>query len=252
MSNYPNNNQETNNNNQDNPELTQEKLNKVLTKLSEVMSCNSKWCKKQKEKVLLEEKYLQAKLNAKTAPTKLQNSERNLLLFTSGTQEYNNYLRNKYEKEAYRIAEKTFNQNFQDELSDIFTNLKTLQSLLTNYDNVYELYDKITKENVLLKKDIQLTTGVIITNTRKSVYENQVIDDLQYWTGWFKFFYLLIIVGYVIGLILLPWEVPKRNYILFFILICIYPFFIPFLEKIEEKISFWIGWKKKSYFYTDE
>ena len=252
MSNYPNNDQEINSNSQDNQEMIQNKLNNVLNKLSEVMSCNSNWCRKQKEKVLLEEKYLQAKLNMKTAPTKLDNSERNLLLFTGGTQAYNNFLRNKYEKEAYQIAENNFNQNFQDELSDIFTNLQTLQSLLTNYNNVYELYDKITKENLLLKKDIQFTRGVIITNTRKSVYENQVIDHLQYWNGWFKFFYLLIIVGYVIGLILLPWEIPKRNYILFFILICVYPFFIPFLEKIEEKISFWIGWEKKSYFYTDE
>lgn len=193
---------------------------------------------KTKEKVLLEEKYLKAKLNMKTAPTKLQNSERNLLLFKGGDQAYNNFLRNKYKKEAYRIAEKTFNQNFQDEISDIFTNLQILQSLLTNYNNVYELYNKITKENVLLKKDIQLTTGVIITNTRKSVYENQVIDDLQYWNGWFKFFYLLIIVGYVIGLFLLPWEVPKRNYILFFYFNLCLSFFNSFFRENRRKNIF--------------
>ena len=111
-------------------------------------------------------------------------------------------------------------------MKNVKTNLKTYESLLLNYNNVYDLYQKYNKENGLLKKDISITSNDIITNNRKSIYENQMIDQLEYWYGWIRFCYILIIVGYLIGLFLLPYDTPKLNYVIIFILLCIYPFII--------------------------
>lgn len=142
------------------------------------------------------------------------------------------------ETQASQIT-KSFNQNFQQEFSDLNTNLQTYESLLINYSNVSELYEIIHKENQMFKKDIAGTSGAIITNNRKSIYENQVIDKLKYWYSWINFFYILIIIGFVIGLFLLPWETPRRNYIILLILLCIYPFTIYYFIVWEKKIFSW-------------
>ena len=109
-----------------------------------------------------------------------------------------------------------------------------------------ELYEIISKENELLKKDISATSGVIITNNRKSIYENEMLDNLQYWYYWFNFFYILIIVGFVIGLFLLPWETPRRNYIILLILLCVYPFTISYFIGLEKKIFSWLHWSQEN------
>jgi hypothetical protein len=133
----------------------------------------------------------------------------------------------------------SFNQKFQQEISDIRTILPKYDTLQMNYANIFDLYEIIDKQNQLLKKDIEITSGVIVTNNRKSIYENQVIDKLKYWYHWINFFYILIIVAFVIGLFLLPWETPRRNYIILLILLCIYPFTIPYFIGWEKKIFSW-------------
>jgi len=133
----------------------------------------------------------------------------------------------------------SFNQKFQQEISDIRTILPKYDTLQMNYANIFDLYEIIDKQNQLLKKDIEITSGVIVTNNRKSIYENQLIDKLKYWYHWINFFYILIIVAFVIGLFLLPWETPRRNYIILLILLCIYPFTIPYFIGWEKKIFSW-------------
>ena len=213
-----------------------------------MVSCNTNECKKTKEKKDLEKKYLEAKLNAKTAPSQLQNAERNLMVFEGGSAKYNKHMKSEFESQAYQIAE-TFNQSFQEELTNVNTNIKTYESLLTNYTNVLELYQMITKENLLLKKDIAITSGDIITNNRKSIYENQIIDNLHYWYGWIRFFYIIIIISFVIGLFLLSWETPRRNYVIVLIILCIYPFIIYYLVSLEKKLFYWLGWNLHNYLY---
>ena len=148
------------------------------------------------------------------------------------------------DSKSYQIIE-IIKQDFQRDVSDINTILQTYNNLLTNNVNVLELYEIISKENELLKKDIAATSGVIITNNRKSIYENQMLDNLQYWYYWFNFFYILIIIGFVIGLFLLPWETPRRNYIILLILLCIYPFTISYLIELEKKIFSWFYWSQE-------
>jgi hypothetical protein len=134
---------------------------------------------------------------------------------------------------------KTFYQKFQQETLDIYTILQKYNTLQMNYANIFDLYEIIDKQNRLLKKDIAITSGVIVTNNRKSIYENQVIDKLKYWYSWIIFFYILIIIAFVIGLFLLPWETPRRNYIILLILLCVYPFTIPYFIVLEKKIFSW-------------
>ena len=156
----------------------------------------------------------------------------------------NNYGQIK-ESKPYQIIE-IIKQDFRRDVSDINTILQTYNNLLTNNANVLELYEIISKENELLKKDIAATSGVIITNNRKSIYENQMLDHLHYWYYWFNFFYILIIIGFVIGLFLLPWETPRRNYIILLILLCIYPFTISYLIELEKKIFSWFHWSQEN------
>jgi hypothetical protein len=167
-----------------------------------------------------------------TAPTQLANAERELLLFQGGPQKYNQHLESKFQEQASKIS-KIFQQNFEQESSNIQSNLGTYKNLLTNYSNVLELYQKLTKENRLIKKDISITNGTIITNTRKSIYEHEIVNKLEFWYNWIRFFYILIIIAYVIGLFFLPWETPRRNFVIVLILLCLYPFLITKLPNVN-------------------
>jgi hypothetical protein len=207
-------------------------LNSMLGQLSAFLSCSTPECQQSQQRQILENKVKKAKKWLATAPTQLANAQRELLLFQGGPQQYNQKLESDFQAKASKISQ-TFQKNFQQESSSIQSNLGIYQNLLMNYSNVLELYKKLTKENNSLKKDITITNGVIITNTRKSIYEYEIVDSLQGWYKWIRFFYIIIIIAYVIGLFFLPWEVPRRKFVIVLILLCLYPFFITQLPNVN-------------------
>jgi hypothetical protein len=207
-------------------------LNSMLEQLAKFLSCSTPKCQNNQTLQMLKKKVKQLQKLIATGPTQLANAERELLLFQGGPQRYNQKLESEFQKQASQIS-KTFKQNFQQESSSIQSNLGIYQNLLTNYSNVLELYQKLTKENLSLKKDISTTSGVIITNTRKSIYEYEIVDNLQGWYKWIRFFYIIIIIAYVIGLFFLPWEVPRRKFVIVLILLCLYPFLITKLPDLN-------------------
>jgi hypothetical protein len=165
-------------------------LNQSLNQLTQFLSCSTPECQQAQQLQTLQNNVDQAQELVATAPTQLANAQKDLWLFQGGEPLYNEHLENEFQSQASQLA-KTFQDNFQQSLSAIQTELDSYRSLLTNDSNVLEFYHKLTKENLLLKKDLYQTKGVVITNTRKSIYEYQIIENLESWRKWFRFFYQL-------------------------------------------------------------
>ena len=82
---------------------------------------------------------------------------------------------------AYLLQEKAeeisnkFIEFFKTDSQEIKTQIETYHGLLLNFKNVVDLYLKYKTENVELVKNLKQESSDILTNERKTYYEDQKI-----------------------------------------------------------------------------
>ena len=130
--------------------------------------------------------------------------------------------------------------NFMKSLAEAVQLLSAYNGLYLNMNNVNELLVKYIKENKHLEDDITNVSSDILTNDRKTYYEDQSINRLKYFYKWMKYIYAFIIVVYLFCIFLVPSQTSMKKKIFIFILLCLYPFIIlpifRLLNLIYEKI----------------
>jgi hypothetical protein len=174
-------------------QLDMNKFNTLISQASDAILCNSE-CKKQREADKLKQNYLNSQNNLASASHQVQVAEKKYVTFTQGQTAYNDLLDNQLQKKAQTIADK-FTEYFKSDSQAIKTQIETYQGLLLNFKNVAELYLKYKKENVKLIKDLKDETNDVLTNERKTYYEDQKIDGLK------GFYYYILLGIYIICLI---------------------------------------------------
>lgn len=198
--------------------INTDKFNNLIDQASDAIMCNSE-CRNQRESDKLKNIYLNAQTNLASAPNQVELARKNYVIFTDGESAYNDLLDNQLNEKAQLIGDK-FAENFNKDSIRIETQIDTYDGLLLNYKNIVELYLKYKKENSELTKDIKNTTSDVLTNERKTFYENQKIDVL-------KGFYFYILLGVYIILLI------------YFIFITLgRPFPISWISKIVSIIGF--------------
>jgi hypothetical protein len=75
----------------------------------------------------------------------------------------------------------------------IKTQLETNQGILLNFKNIVDLYLKYKKDNAELFKQMKQTTNDILTNDRKTYYQDQQVDVLKF------YYYYFILTIYIIS-----------------------------------------------------
>ena len=171
-------------------------FNSLIEKAKQAVMCDSN-CQKQKTTDELKQKYLASEANLVSAPAQVDISKKNYVTFTKGELAYNNEKEQELHKKAKIIINK-FNDEFNKEVQQIKQQIDTYNSIVVNFKNVEDLYVKYKKENDVLNKKFKNNSSDILTNERKTYYENQGIDTLN-----FVYYYILIltyiifVVGYV-------------------------------------------------------
>jgi hypothetical protein len=176
--------------------ISRHKFNDFIDKASEILTCDSK-CQEEKKRVELEQKYLESKTNLLTAPSLVETSYKNYLTFAEGENAYNEYRERELESKAKTIVE-AFKNNFQEEVAKAKTLLKTYTGLLLNYTHVVEFFGTLKKENALLNLEVKNTTSDLLTNDRKTYYEDQKIDNLYFYYKILLFIYLIVCGSFLI------------------------------------------------------
>lgn len=182
-----------------------DKFNSLMNQASQAMSCDSE-CQRENTIKSLEQKVLNAKSNMVTAPEQVKSSTKNYLLFAKGKPAYNEYLDKTLEEKATQIANK-FKDNFNQETSKALSNIKIYDGLLINFKNVVDLYTKYKVENIQLIKQLKDDTSDILTNERKTYYQDQGIDTLKIL---YKYFLITIYIIFVIGFGLSGFVFPSK------------------------------------------
>ena len=171
------------------------KLNNLILQASQSISCDSN-CQKEKTKEELKNKYLDAQMNQSSASQQVQEATKNYVTFTEGTSGYYNYLEKKLTNEAKTVAD-LFQTNLDNEINVILSNIYTLNSLIVNYNNVFDLYNNYQTENTELENKFKNNTSDVLTNERKTYYQEQGLQHLNF------YYYILLIIYIVVVFIFL-------------------------------------------------
>ena len=169
------------------------KFNTLISQASDAVLCNSE-CRKQRQSDKLKQDYLNSQSNLASASNQVQVAEKKYITFTQGKSAYNDLLDNQLQEKAQQISDE-FTEYFESDSQEIQTQIETYHGLLLNFKNVAELYIKYKTENVKLIKNLKDESNDILTNERKTYYEDQKIDGLK------SFYYYILLVIYIICLI---------------------------------------------------
>lgn len=201
------------------------KFNDLISKATDAILCNSE-CQKQRQSEILKQNYLNAKTNLATAPQQETTAEKNYIIFTQGKAAYNDLLDKKLLEKANIITEK-FKENFNQDVNKINSQIESYNGLLINFTNIIELYLQYKEENIELVKKFKYDSNDILTNERKSFYEEQNVENLN-----FFYFYFLIII-YIILIIcfqIFYFFYPTNLNLKFKILISVFFIILPFIS----------------------
>ena len=198
------------------------KFNDFLDNANNILSCDSK-CQEQKKKTELKKKYLEAKTNLLTAPNQVETSYKNYLTYSKGDSAYNEYRENELQQKAKLIIT-TFKTNFSDGIEKSKENYNTYSGLLLNFAHIVELYKKLVKENTILSLQLKNKTSDVLTNDRKTYYEDQSIDNLSFYHTIIMVIYIIFLIGFAVSIFVFPSTSSKGSLLGILVFFIIYPF----------------------------
>jgi hypothetical protein len=203
-------------------------FNALISQASDSITCNSD-CQQQRESDKLKQIYLNAQTKILSAPSELQVAEKNYVTFTQGEPAYNQMQETELKKKAKLIADET-TQKFNEEATKIKTQIDIYNGLFLNYTNVVDLYEKYKRENAELLIELKDETNDVLTNERKTYYEDQQIDSLKFYYYYFLVtVYIICVMSFGIFSLLYPSQSTTTTKIGIFILLIILPFISTFI-----------------------
>ena len=156
-----------------------DKLNKLADSVAENVTCGPE-CQLGKTGEELRTKYLNAKTNVATAPGQLDDAAKKYYLFVGGEQGYSDYMDKELGQRAKKITD-AYTERMNALIKDVEIKTAAYEGIYKNVANIYELHDKYRLENVDLELSVSDKTSDAITNDRKAYYEDQGIDNLDYY-----------------------------------------------------------------------
>lgn len=171
------------------------KFNSFLDKATQAISCDSN-CQKQRTEQELKDKYMNAQLKVSLVEPQLELAKKNYYTYISGENGYADMIENEFNEKADLIIQK-FKDSYYDEIAKIKSKLDTYKGLLINFKNVLDLEKKYTTENKQLYKKLKEDTNDVLTNERKTYYEDQSIESLN------TYYYYILLIIYIIAVLCL-------------------------------------------------
>jgi len=215
------------------------KFNSFLNSAAETIACGPK-CQKQKKADQLKDNYLKAESNLTLAEPQFQIAKQNYYTYVSGQSGYNDMIEDEYTQKADMIAQ-TFKENYDEEITKIKSELTTYNGLAINFSNVVDLYKNYKKENVLLFKKLKDESNDVLTNERKTYYEDQQNDVLNlYYYYFLVVIYCIVVISFLIFSLIYPSSVDWKIRLFLGLLFIILPFISTLIFGKIIQIVYWL------------
>jgi len=199
------------------------KLDDLISKSNAALMCGPT-CQKIKKTEELEKKYIDAQTNLISAPDQLMSAQKKFILFSQGIASYNTKIERDLTDKARRIAstlQSEFDQNIQnaENLTDTYGTMEG------NDEYMQDLKNKYILENAKLSLEIKDTFNDIVTNDRKTYYQDQNMTRVYAWYNLYIVIYVILMILFLIFIFLVDSKYSLKIKIIFFIIFCGYPWF---------------------------
>jgi hypothetical protein len=132
-----------------------------------------------------------------------------------------------------RIANET-SKKFNEDATKIQTQIDAYNGLFLNYENVVDLYKKYKRENEELFIEVKDETNDILTNERKTYYEDQQIDSLKFYYYYFLVtIYVICVMSFGIFSLIYPSQSTTTIKIVIFLFLIALPFISTYTAAIS-------------------
>ena len=204
------------------PNMDVGKFNDFINNANALLSCDET-CQRDKKQMLLKEKFLKAKVNYMTAPAQVENSYKNYLTYTEGDDAYNEQNKKILSEKARELA-KQFASEFQEQIKKAKDLVSTYDGLFVNFAHVVEYYDDLVQKNKIMSLSLKNKSSDIVTNDRKTFYEDQKVDSLYFYYKIILFLYLIVLISYAVSIIFRPADMGRKKQTIILVIFIIYPF----------------------------
>jgi hypothetical protein len=202
---------------------TLSRFNAMITKANEVFGLGNKAQEKEKNTNNLKELYLEAIKNYITGPEQIEQTFKNYYVYENGELAYNEEQENILLKRANLITN-NFLKTFKENIANSISLLESYSSLLINFQNVQDYLKNFIQENPILKKKLKMKNADILTNDRKTYYEDQQIDTLYYYHSILFYIYIFIIIAFLICILFKSSDFSKGKQMVIWIGLILYIF----------------------------
>ena len=207
------------------------KFNSFLNSAAETIACGPE-CQKQKKADQLKDNYLNAESNLALAEPQFQIAKQNYYTYVSGQSGYNDMIEQEYTQKADIIAQK-FKENYDEEIAKIKSEF--------NFRKVVDLYTNYKKENDLLFKKLKDESNDVLTNERKTYYEDQQNDVLNVYYYYFLIvIYCIVVICFFIFSLIYPSSIDWKIRVFLGLLFVILPFISTFIFGKIIQIVYWL------------
>ena len=218
-------------------------INNLVQSSNDSLTCGP-ICQKERRTDDLKQIYLDAQTNEQTAPYKYETARKNYFVYKDGENSYNKMRFKELEDKAERIIGE-MEKKFKKQIKSVSLMNSYLESELINSENTNELLKDYKIKDELLEEDYHKKINDVITNDRKSYYENQEIERVKLWNTILSWIYFICLI--VLSLEILfsdKLKIPIKIIIL--VIFYLYPFIIFWIVGLLYKVYQNIV---KSYYY---
>uniref|UniRef100_A0A6C0LLZ6 Uncharacterized protein n=1 Tax=viral metagenome TaxID=1070528 RepID=A0A6C0LLZ6_9ZZZZ len=213
-------------------------FNKLIDQANERNSCDEQ-CQYLKKSTELKEKYMQSIQNKKTSSHQIEEAQQNYIVFTKGRPVYDEVLDDELTKKAQEIG-KHIETSFGKETKKIIADIHSYNVLLLNHKNLIDLYKKYKAENLLLKKKIKDEGNDILTNERKTFYENQGQTTLNTVFYVLTVLYIICLVAFLIFVFAFPSDLKLMSKLGIFVGLIVLYFLSPYILSFIVSVAYFI------------
>ena len=223
-----------------------DKFNSMIDQATQAISCGPD-CQNQQTSEQLKQDYLNAQTNLATAPNNVYVSRKNYIVYDEGQPAYDELINTELSQQAQSLSS-YYQTSFNSECQNINFNIETYSGLLINLKNVFDLHFKYKMDNTEMLKQLKDETNDILTNDRKTYYQDQGIDNLNlYYHYFFLLIYIIVVLCYLVYNFMYTSQLSVLVRGIIFVLMILLPFFSTWiLEKIVAVIYDVYNWLPKN------
>jgi hypothetical protein len=180
-----------------------QKITDLINSSSDTMACPpGSQCMIQRTTNQLIQEYENAMIELNvTAPEQFKEAQKNYIIYTQGEQAYQN-LEYSMAQEFVQDNVLQFIENYQTLFEIIYYKNKNLQTSVDSYKYIYNVLLQTIANNGKIENELEITDNKILTNDRKTYYEQENYNSLKWWFKFWIYIYIFFLIIFTIAIFL--------------------------------------------------